>query len=176
MNQHYIDLITDLQVDLSEIKLAIETGTHRGNGARAFATLFDLVFTIEISEDLFRENLKESFQRNIIFYLGKSPEVLKEILEEINMPYLLFLDAHGSGGDTDYDRELGRYGSPVLQELEAVKCYPPSIILIDDLEDFDKINTYPRVDQIIEKVSELGDYKVDSYYSKGMKKGVLYFK
>jgi hypothetical protein len=73
--------------------------------------------------------------------------------------YFLFLDAHGSGGDTTFHEQIGRLGSPAIQEIIACKNNPPEYIVLDDLQDFDLIPSYPKRPQIIEAVSRIGKYE-----------------
>lgn len=158
-----ISLMNLLEITSSKIKCLVETGTNRGEGTVTFASIFDYVYTVELSEQLFKDCINKHKQDNIEFLFGKSTDLLKDIVSKIDDEYLLFLDAHGSGGDTTFDENVGRYGSPVLEELEEVKLNPPEVIVVDDLYLFGNPTLdYPSQEQVINKVKELGKYKVAS--------------
>lgn len=135
----------------------VETGTHLGASTRIFSELFKDVYTIELSDQLIKLAKEINHDKlNIKYYHGKSHILLSEIVSNIHEDYVIFLDAHGSGGDTTFDEDIGRLGSPVLLELEAVKDNKPKIIIIDDLRDFKEISTYPSVQSIKDKLKDMG--------------------
>ncbi len=173
---HYIKLLKHLRVDPKKIPLCIETGTHRGWGTEAWASFFDKVFTIELSEGLFQFCLDTYDLSNVEFLCGSSPKILNELLPDINKPYFLFLDAHGSGGDTTHDESIGRFGSPAISEIQAAKNNPPKLIVIDDLSDFEKMPEYPDPEIIKKEVAKIGDYHSFIYSCDVMVKGALVFK
>lgn len=158
MNKVIIKLMEKLGFPKKNIPICIETGTHRGWGTAEFVNFFEEVYTIELSQKLF-EYCKETYDlKNAHFIQGHSPEILKKIVNEIDKPYFLFLDAHGSGGDTVFHEKCGRFGSPVLDELNACKRNPPVYIVIDDYDDFLKLSTYPNISDITNLISKFGDY------------------
>lgn len=152
-------LLNTLQVDKNEIPICIETGTYQGQGTLEFSSFFKKVYTIELSKSLFLFCKNHYELNNVEFFNGKSNEVLKDIINKVDSKYFLFLDAHGSGGITTYDQQVGRYGSPVLEELDCCINKPPEYIVIDDLNCFIEIDTYPRVETIIKKINEIGNYE-----------------
>jgi hypothetical protein len=159
MYQHYIDLLNDLGVDFGKVKVVVETGSHRGGGAATFASLFDQVYSIELSQSLYDYCVATHKQDNITFKHGASTDLLKEVVKDIKQDYFLFLDAHGSGGDTTFDESVGRSGSPVLEELEQVRDNTPAIIVIDDLRCFDDPHlSYPSREQMVNSVNSIGEY------------------
>ena len=156
---HYLEYLEDLGIDFGKVKVAIETGSHRGGGSLTFGLVFEKVYSIELSDMLYNYCKETHHEDSIDFMHGASTDLLTELVNKINSDYFLFLDAHGSGGDTTFDERVGRYGSPVLDELESVKNNPPALIAVDDLYCFDDPSlNYPSRDQIIEKVNELGNY------------------
>ena len=67
--------------------------------------------------------------KNVKFYLGDSKKVLPILLETIQEPCTIFLDAHYSGKYT----VCGEDETPLLYELEILKNRPyDDIIIIDD--------------------------------------------
>jgi len=143
----------------------IETGTHTGRGAVRWATFFENVHTVELSEDLYN-NTKAKYKHleNISFYNNSSPEFLGDILSTMMERCIIFLDAHGSGGNTVYDDRYGRYGTPVLDELASIKTSSKltnHIIIIDDCDDLGTMN-YPSKQQVENAVLEINpDYCVE---------------
>ena len=160
MNTHYLDLLKELQIDNEETPIFIETGTHKGAGTEAWASVFDEVHTIELSDSLYEYCCKTYDFPNVTFIHGASTDVLEELVKTVDKPYILFLDAHGSGGDTAYHETVGRLGSPVLLEIECVKNNPPKYILVDDMADFGGGTNYPSQDSILKKIYEIGDYEL----------------
>lgn len=172
---HYIKLLKHLKVDPKKIPICVETGTHRGWGTKVWASFFNKVFTIELSEELFKFCLNTYDLANVKFLQGSSCEVLQNIINDTTDPYFLFLDAHGSGGDTTYDKSVGRYGSPVIQEIEAVEKNLPQFIVVDDLSDFLEISSYPNPEKIKEAVLKIGNYSSFTYERDDFTKGILVF-
>lgn len=78
------------------IECLIETGTHLGNTTKWFSENFKKVYTTEINEDFYaKAKQKNNDAKNIIFLLGDSPDMLKNIFEEIsNKKCIFYLDAH----------------------------------------------------------------------------------
>lgn len=165
----YLKLLEQLPTPLP--KIFIETGTHVGSGTRQFSPHFEKVYTIELSPSLSQiamENNKDL--TNIEYFVGESHVVLPIVLEKISDDFILFLDAHGSGGDTVYSEQIGRFGSPVIKELNACVNKLPKIVVIDDLSDFENIPSYPNPLDLNNYLYSLGytDIK-DVRYKKGWK-------
>ena len=74
---------------------AVETGTFKGNTTVGLARLFPRVFTIEADPGLYAE-AKPRFVHypQITHLLGRSPDVLRQILPELVFPLFAYLDAH----------------------------------------------------------------------------------
>lgn len=105
------------------INTIVETGTYRGWSAKKLAEFGLPVFTIEINKenyDMADSFLKDS--KNVFRYLGSSPDVMDEILEERDLKNtLFFLDAH-----------WGEYW-PIHDEILTMKKYGiKPVILIHD--------------------------------------------
>jgi len=170
-----VKFLKNIGVNPKEIKLCIETGTYKGWGTKRWAEFFDEVITIELSKDLFEYCKKTYNFENVKFLQGSSNKILSKIVDEINCSYFLFLDAHGSGGDTTFDDDIGRFGSPVIKEIQAVKKNPPKIIAVDDLSDFSDIKSYPSPEQIKKEVAKIGSYTSSVYKQDDFTKGILVF-
>jgi len=118
---------------VSGASIFIETGTYGGQTAYNASLCFKEVYTVELVPKIY-QSAKERFKnsKNIHFYCDYSSEFLKQILPSLkNKKIILFLDAHGSGGETAMlpGREV------LFNELAAVKEVGITnlIILIDDI-------------------------------------------
>lgn len=130
-----LDTIKKENIVLPDI--AIETGTYKGNSTKTLAENFKQVFTIELGANLIEEAKKNCINfKNICFLNGDSSEVLKNLLPKISEKYLIFLDAHFSGGDTLKNPSKS---IELLDELDSIKNYSSiknNIIIIDDFNDY----------------------------------------
>lgn len=109
-----------------------ETGTYLGDTVEAVRSYFRLVYSIEISKELF-DKAAARFQnsRDIFLLHGDSQNILPYLVFTQNDKALFWIDAHGSGGDTEDS------GSPLEAELTAIlDNRTEGVILIDDLQDF----------------------------------------
>ena len=108
----------------------IETGTYLGDGIKNVLNNYEFIHSIELSDKWYEYNV-EQFKNcsNVKMYLGDSKKLLPELLNNINEPMTIFLDAHYSGGTTSFgDEEV-----PLLFELEILKNRTYNdIIIIDD--------------------------------------------
>ncbi|MFT4300172.1 MAG: hypothetical protein QM579_00305 [Desulfovibrio sp.] len=109
--------------------VCIETGTYLGQTTGKLSKIFRLVYTIEISEELYlaaRKNLV--FSKNVVKLFGSSCSFLPEILQnEKTSNVIFYLDAHYSGENTGETR-------PLLEEIEIINNHAndDAIIIIDD--------------------------------------------
>jgi len=129
----------------------VETGTYRAETALWAARLFDLVFTIEKDETLYRAALKHGNNTsNLHVFLGDSAEVLVDILPYVESA-IFWLDAHPMG-----DPEAV---SPVLRELDVIaRDYgTPAVMLIDDVLFFEMhAPGWPTLDEVKAKIAAMG--------------------
>lgn len=118
----------------------IETGTHIGNTTKNASDIgFEKVYTIELSEHFYKEALKRfAHNEKIVCIFGDSTEKLKEILNDLDVPAVFWLDGHWSMGNT----AKGEKAVPVFEELEAIKNHhiKNHVILIDDLRLMGDVN------------------------------------
>ncbi len=125
----------------------IETGTYRGDMIYAMKGNFEQIYSIELSNDLASKATRR-FQpyRHIKILVGDSGEILPQILSNISVPCLFWLDGHFSGGFT----AKGRADTPVSNELAAILGHKikTHIILIDDARCFDGTAEYPTLDAL----------------------------
>ncbi len=111
-------LIQTLKRDFA-IPYFVETGTFRGDTAQWASTVFDKVFTVEASPELYEKaKTRLSGTRNVEVILGDSRQVLPEIVHSLDGPAVFWLDAHWSSDNT-----AGQGNEcPILDEIRAVNA------------------------------------------------------
>lgn len=111
------DFLQELK-NLFAIDTFIETGTWLGVTAEAASNIFDKVFTVELSNELYIDALNRFKNKHSVTILqGNSSEVLSAILRNEVGRILFWLDAHYSEGNSAYKIYFGHH-SPV--EWESV--------------------------------------------------------
>jgi hypothetical protein len=113
--------------------VAVETGTHIGDGADLLKKHFDQVITFERDEQL-ANICKERFKSvsAIKVVTGSTRDFLLENLPKSDSNAFFWLDAHWSGGVTAGEDDP----CPLLYELEVIfanREASNSIVLIDDV-------------------------------------------
>jgi hypothetical protein len=130
----------------------IETGTYLGDMDYAVKGMFQAIFSIELSEDLWRRAANR-FRANshIQILQGDSGQLLPQVLSSISNNCLFWLDGHYSGGIT----AKGNSETPVVKELEAIFVHKAQghVILIDDARCFNGTHDYPTLDRLQELVA-----------------------
>jgi hypothetical protein len=134
--------------------ILVETGTYRGGTVADQIVNFKQIYSIELGKELFefcRDRFKDN--HNVILLNGSSPEILPQIMAEINEPAIFWLDAHFSAGDTTFKVKW----CPTLEELEVIlkASKHPHLILIDDARDWYHANTYPTIDELREFINQI---------------------
>ena len=125
LTQHFYNITKN-----SKTNEYIETGTYLGDGIKSVLNNYKKVHSIELSEKWYEYNI-EQFKNvnNVKIHLGDSKKILPMLLDNINEPVTIYLDAHYSGRLTAFgDEEV-----PLLFELEILKNRKyDDIIIIDD--------------------------------------------
>lgn len=123
----------------------LETGTCNGMTAKVAASFFKLVYTVELSQELYKAavNLFVTLP-NVSMYCDSSPAMIKKVLPSLSGHILFWLDAHYSGGATvcsNNDINDPEAYTAIRKELEAIKeCNMQNCtILIDDIRGFGSI-------------------------------------
>ena len=132
----------------------IETGTFYGQMTHAMSKVFKSVISIEISDELARNNQEQFKSRaNITILNGDSTELLLHAIKMSTGKILFWLDGHYSGKGTGLGQEI----SPILRELDAIKesGITGYCIIIDDRRLFENDSDYPDVRDLTSKLSEL---------------------
>lgn len=143
-------------------KIFIETGSADGDGIEcALKSGFEKIYSIELNPILF-ENCRNRFKNNENVYLfcGSSEIELPKILETINEPFVLWLDAHWSGGN--YIGELMDVYLP--KELNSIKHYSnkfdDSVIMIDDMNHYmNNLNFCKIIENLVDDIKKTGTIK-----------------
>lgn len=146
------DLIKKVQ-SANNIKVFVETGTFIGNTLIGLNQSFQKLYSIELDKGIYRLAKKRLSDRsNVEIFHGDSAKQLPKILNVISEPAIFWLDAHYSSGVTG----LGELQTPVMRELKAIFDHPVKKhhILIDDVKDFNGLNDYPTVDEILDFISK----------------------
>ncbi len=141
------------------VETFVETGTFKGKTTTWASTQFKNVYTVEFSESLFKDVVKNlSKYSNIKCFFGSSPARLPEILNQLKAPAIFWLDAHWCGGST--------YGAgdecPLMEEIELVISQKHQhIIMVDDARLFLKPpskfhsgDQWPGLDEIVGLLSK----------------------
>ncbi|WP_333418037.1 FkbM family methyltransferase [Microcoleus sp. herbarium8] len=124
-----IEIISQLK-EAYGINNFIETGTYQGHTAYWASQVFEQVFTIEYSQDLYQKvTEKYGHITNIEFLYGDSRNLIDNTVSQLESLSLFWLDAHWSGGQT--------YGEidecPLLAEIAIInRSDCEHFIFIDD--------------------------------------------
>lgn len=116
----------------------LETGTCTGATIFAMEPLFQNLYTIEISDTLYKETKSKYLGSKIKFIHGDSSRCLERILPKIELPCIFFLDGHYSSGNTG----RGEKDCPLIEELIQIynSFESKGIIIIDDVRLFGRCN------------------------------------
>jgi hypothetical protein len=163
-----IQVIEKIIANNPTFKTFVETGTYLGETILKVEPLFDNLYTIEISKELF-ETVKDMYKgAKINFILGDSSKSLKELCPSLITDTIFFLDGHWSCGDTG----RGDKDCPLYEELETiVSLFKRScIIIIDDVRLFGKGPKYGNEvcnweDISIDTIKRIANCRtIDSYF------------
>ena len=115
-------------------KIFVETGTRGAEGVEWAVKYFDKVITVELDEHTFK-TAQDAISRmegreKVTLIQGDSVEELPRMLDGIDEPCFIYLDAHG---DIDITGP-----NPLYLELETIKKHPikTHTIVLDDVRRF----------------------------------------
>ncbi len=130
-----------------ESKAFVETGTYYGDMLAACYRTFEALYSIELNEHLYLR-AQQRFARHpkITLIPGDSAVLLATVLDAVNQPCLIWLDAHAVHGYRDEDHAI----TPIQRELEQVleSDLRDYVLLIDDARLFGHARDYPTLAQI----------------------------
>lgn len=156
MKQVVIQNYQRLNLQLSTF---VETGTSYGDMAEVAAFWFNTVHTIELDPVLAESSRSRlAYLKHVHVHEGDSALVLPSVLDSLETPVLVWLDAHYSGeGTAKADRE-----TPIERELDLVLTHPlATVVLVDDAREFGH-GDYPSLDTVEEVTRANGwDFRVD---------------
>lgn len=135
-------------------RIFFETGTHLGDMIQAVKEDFRHVYSVELSEHLYRQaQLRFKKDHHITLLQGDSGKVVRETLKQIQESCLFWLDAHYSGGIT----AKGDKFSPIIEEIIPILKHSVSnhVILIDDARMFVGYDGYPDLSELKKIVGRL---------------------
>ena len=136
----------------------IETGTFLGNTTIFLSKISRVVYTIEPEENLYQKAKKRFTNKNIVPIMGKSEDILPDLLPKLKGKINFWLDGHYSRGETF----KGNTDCPIIMELEAIKKnknnFNEIVIFIDDMRsffnNFGEYKDYVSVDYLLNWVNE----------------------
>ena len=130
-------------LDFYDIKNFVETGTGQAEVVQTVVEADDTlnVHTIEVIPEIYDKNkINFSYMKNVKWHLGRSFDLLPEILSDLEGNTLFWMDAHFPGADFG----LSSYGDekdddkrlPLKKELETIvanRDVTNDVFVIDDL-------------------------------------------
>ncbi len=128
-------------------RVFIESGTFMGDMVAAMLPRFDRLFSIELSAELAaKAQARFANEAKVSIVQGDSGVVLFEVLKEVDVPALFWLDGHYSAGIT----AKADLNTPIHNELKAILEHPIKnhVILIDDARLFVGKDDYPTLDEL----------------------------
>ena len=142
-------------------QIFVETGTFLGATTMEMLNHFKQLFTIELSNDLFkRAQNKFSKYKHVTTLHGDSGKVLFDIIDKIDSTVLFWLDGHYSGGIT----AKGDIACPIFKELEAIFQLEnvEYVLMIDDARCFSSSvdADYPSIENLEKFVNEKSPLKM----------------
>ena len=138
--EQWVKGLLAIHPEYAGIRIAVETGTFRGDGPKWFAQYFDRFSTVEINEGFYKLAQKRcrgcpGFEK-IVFYLGDSAKVVPNLAKKFAEPVLWLLDAHYCEWSKSKEWNephpvKGKF--PLWDELHAIgKRKYADLVLIDD--------------------------------------------
>ncbi|GFE57987.1 hypothetical protein [Geobacter sp. AOG1] len=130
-----------------KLKILIETGTYYGDMIEEMKDIFDRIYSIELSDELYEKaRLRFKKYEHIELIHGNSGIELENLIHSIQQPALFWLDSHFSSGET----AKGDKDTPIYEELEHILNAPDMghVIIIDDARFFGTDPAYPTIDEL----------------------------
>ncbi len=136
----------------------IETGTYIGDMIENQKGNFSNIYSIELSEFLFRKAVKRfKNYRHITIIQGDSGETIPQLLTQIEGSVMFWLDGHYSTGLT----AMGNKECPIFEELNGIFSsklkLEKVVVLIDDARLFIGENDYPTIEELKKFIGDFFD-------------------
>jgi hypothetical protein len=127
------------------LHILVETGTDLGEMVFAMQDDFNTIISIELAEVFYKKAKRRFNQKHIQLLHGDSGKLLKDVMQQLEEPALIWLDGHYSGGAT----AKGEKECPVYEELQNIFSSKfDHTILVDDARLFIGINDYPTINEL----------------------------
>lgn len=129
------------------LKILVETGTYYGDMIEAMKEVFDRIYSIELSKDLYEKaRMRFKGTHKIELIHGDSGTEIQRIVDNINQPTLFWLDGHYSGGET----ARGEKDTPIFDELRHILNASDRghVIIVDDARCFGTDPAYPSIEEL----------------------------
>lgn len=119
-------------------RIAVETGTFRGETTLKLSAMFDKVHTIELTPNLAAAARQNFVGTNINCLLGDSAELVPQLARDIDEPVFWYLDAHWFPPKFGAPADMSRSNPfPLWSELDSIaeRKYA-DIVVVDDVHAF----------------------------------------
>jgi hypothetical protein len=129
------------------LRVLVETGTYLGDMIEAMRPHFELIYSIELSEELFKKALQRfATAKNVELVHGDSGVQLPDLVKKLKQPALFWLDGHYSSGFT----AKAEKETPIYEELNCIFSTPERrhVIIIDDARCFGVTADYPTLAEL----------------------------
>ena len=129
------------------LKILVETGTYYGDMVEAMKDVFNQLYSIELSAELYKKAKKRfKGEKHIELICGDSGFELMNLMSKIDQPTLFWLDGHYSAGVT----AKGEKDTPIYEELNHIlnSTDKGHVIIIDDARCFGADPNYPSIKEL----------------------------
>ena len=129
------------------LKIMVETGTYYGDMVEAMKDVFNQLYSIELSTELYKKAKKRfKGEKHIELICGDSGLELMNLMSKIDQPTLFWLDGHYSAGVT----AKGEKDTPIYEELNHIlnSTDKGHVIIIDDARCFGADPNYPSIKEL----------------------------
>jgi hypothetical protein len=137
----------------NSLRIFVETGTHRGDTLEAMRRHCEVLYSIELSDELFAK-AKRRFDRcrNVELIHGDSGTSLRPLMARLDRATLFWLDAHYF--EIDGHSARGQVDTPIREELECILDAPDlgHVIVVDDARLFGVDPSYPAIGELANRV------------------------
>ncbi|MHB8829802.1 MAG: hypothetical protein ACYC6Q_09795 [Syntrophales bacterium] len=131
------------------LKILVETGTYHGDMVEAMRELFNHIYSIELSKELY-EKAKKRFkgEKHIELIWGDSGVEMERIMGKLDQPALFWLDGHYSAGETARSDK----DTPIYEELNHILNAKDrgNVVIIDDAHLFGDDPAYPGREELFD--------------------------
>ena len=129
------------------LKILVETGTYYGDMVEAMKDVFNQLYSIELSAELYKKAKKRfKGEKHIELICGDSGLELMNLMSKIDQPTLFWLDGHYSAGVT----AKGEKDTPIYEELNHIlnSTDKGHVLIIDDARCFGADPNYPSIKEL----------------------------